>query len=83
MELEVVSRKKTDSKKVKKGKTSESQGFVFQLENEDEGITASIKSCEDLFEVGDTVEMEIDSHQHKLVEPIGKEEPRRDGKKVK
>jgi hypothetical protein len=70
MELEVVSRKKTDSKKVKKGKTSESQGFVFQLENEDEGITASIKSCDDLFEVGDTVEMEIDSHQHKLIEPI-------------
>lgn len=62
----MISRKKTDSKKVKKGKTSESQGFVFQLENEDEGITATIKRCEDLFEVGDNVEIEIDSHQSRL-----------------
>lgn len=66
MELEVIGRKKTDSKKVRKGKTSESVGFVYQLESEDDGISATFKTVKDIFAVGDSVEFEVDSKQTTL-----------------
>lgn len=65
MDLEVIGRRKVESKKTKKGKTSEGTTFAYSLENED-GESATIKTSKDIMSVGDSVFIEIDKKQTKL-----------------
>lgn len=69
MDLEVVGRRKVEDKHTKKGKTSEATKFAYTLENKD-GLSATVKSPTDIMSVGDSVFLEIDKKQTKLLVAI-------------